>query len=142
VAIDQISTRMTNELAEIPRLAARVDAFCVERNIHGGVAHRFNLALEEALTNIVAYGFPDGGRHEIEIRVVFEDSSLMASISDDGVAFDPLSQAAPDIHAGVEEREVGGLGIHLLRKLTDAVYYRRRDGRNQLTFRMRTDATS
>jgi anti-sigma regulatory factor (Ser/Thr protein kinase) len=142
VAIDQVSAKVTNELPEISRLADRIDAFCHERNIHGRVAYRFNLVLDEVLTNIISYGFPEGGRHEIEVKVFYESSSLTASISDDGAAFDPLSRAAPDIHAGIEGRKVGGLGIHLLRKLTDSADYRRADGRNHLTFRMRTDATS
>jgi serine/threonine-protein kinase RsbW len=142
VTIDQISTKVINERPEIPRLAVRIDAFCRERNISGRVSHRFNLALEEALTNIISYGFPDGERHEIEVGVVYDGSSLTASISDDGAAFDPLSQTAPDIHASVEERKVGGLGIHLLRTLTDSVDYRRADGRNHLTFQMRADAAS
>ncbi len=141
MAIDQISAKVTNELSEIPRLADRIDAFCRERNIHGRVVYRFNLALDEALTNIMSYAFPDGGRHEIEVTVVHDGSALAASISDDGAAFDPLSQEAPDIHASIEERKVGGLGIHLLRKLTDSADYRRAHGRNHLTFRMRTNAT-
>jgi len=142
VAIDQFSAKVTNELPEISRLADRIDVFCHERNIHGRVAYRFNLVLDEVLTNIISYGFPKGGRHEIEVKVVYDGRSLTASISDDGAAFDPLSQAAPDIHAGIEGRKIGGLGIHLLRKLTDSVDYRRADGRNQLTFQMRADATS
>ena len=142
VAIDQFSAKVTNELPEISRLADRIDVFCHERNIHGRVAYRFNLVLDEVLTNIISYGFPKGGRHEIEVKVVYDGRSLTASISDDGAAFDPLSQAAPDIHAGIEGRKIGGLGIHLLRKLTDLADYRRADGRNHLTFRMRTDATS
>jgi anti-sigma regulatory factor (Ser/Thr protein kinase) len=63
---------------------------------------------------------------------------LIADVSDGGAPFDPLAQPAPDIHAPIEERKVGGLGIHLLRTLMDAVEYRRADGRNHLSFRIRT----
>ena len=88
------------------------------------------------LTNIVSHGLPEG-RHEIAVSVEFRDETLIASVSDGGAPFDPLTQPAPDIHAPIEDRKVGGLGIHLLRTLMDAVEYHRADGRNHLTFRIR-----
>jgi serine/threonine-protein kinase RsbW len=142
VAIDQFSTKVMNELPEIPRLADRIEAFCRDRNIHGRAIYRFNLALDEALTNIISYGFPGEGRHEIEVSVVYDGHSLTANISDDGAAFNPLSQTGPDIFASVEDRKVGGLGIHLLRKLTESANYHRADDRNQLTFSVRAYAES
>src|SRR5262245_60985548 len=125
---------LTNDLAEVPRLAARVDAFGQSWNIPARIVGRFNVALEEAVTNAISYAFPDGGRHEIEVRVEFRGGELCASISDDGQPFDPLSQPAPDTRAGIAARKVGGLGIHLLRSLMQSVEYRRVNDRNVLTF--------
>jgi serine/threonine-protein kinase RsbW len=59
---------------------------------------------------------------------------LSATVSDDGKPFDLLAQPEPDIHAPIEERKIGGLGIHLLRKLMDKVDYRRAGDRNELSF--------
>ena len=130
-----LSMVLINQLAEIPRTATRVEVFCRAWDISGRVVHRFNLALEEALTNVISYAFPDGERHEIEVRIEFRDGELTATVTDDGAPFDPLSQPSPDIHASVEDRKVGGLGIHLLRSLMDVVEYRRVNDRNKLMFR-------
>src|SRR5262245_35286422 len=126
---------LANDLAEVPRLAARVDEFGQSRNIPARIVSRFNVALEEAVTNTISYAFPDVGRHAIEVRIEFRGGQLSASITDDGQPFDPLSQPAPDTRAGIADRKVGGLGIHLLRSLMQSVGYRRIGGRNVLTFR-------
>ena len=139
---DTLSFAVLNALPEVPRAAEQVARFCRERNIPEPVAHKFSLALDEALTNTISYAFVDGGRHRIEVRVVCRDGYLIAQLSDDGAPFDPLSQPAPDIHAPIEERKIGGLGIHLLRKLMDTAEYRRQDGRNHLTFRIRVAGSS
>jgi len=132
---DSLSFAVVNDLSEIPRVAERVEEFCVTRKISGKIVYRFNLSLDEVLTNIISHGLTQG-RHEIAVSVALQDGNLVAEVSDDGPAFDPLSAPAPDIRAPIEERKIGGLGIHLLRTLMDAVEYRRADGRNLLTFRI------
>src|SRR5262249_51957977 len=102
--------------------------------------HRLSLALDEVLTNVVAYAFADGLRHEIEVAIEIRDDDIAATVSDDGAPFDPFSQPPPDTHATIEDRRIGGLGIHLLRSLTHAVEYRREGGRNRLTFVALLDA--
>ena len=89
-----------------------------------------------------SYGFPAGGRHDIEIQVAWrpdgpDGAALEATVSDDGVPFDPLAAVPPDLGVPVEHRKVGGLGIHLLRALTEEIDYRRDGGRNVLRFRLR-----
>ena len=133
---DSLSFAVVNDLSEIPRMAARVEEFCVARKISAKIVYRFNLSLDEVLTNIISHGLTQG-RHEIAVSVALQDGNLVADVSDDGPAFDPLSAPAPDVRAPIEERKIGGLGIHLLRTLMDAVEYRRADGRNHLTFRVR-----
>ena len=136
---DSLSIVLANDLADVPRAAERVEAFCRTRGIPGRTIHRFNLALDEVLTNVITYAFSDRLRHAIDVRIELRDGDLTATVSDDGDPFDPLSQPPPDIHAPVEDRRIGGLGIHLLRSLTEAVEYRRADGRNRLTFLTRVD---
>jgi anti-sigma regulatory factor (Ser/Thr protein kinase) len=133
---DSLSFALFNNLSEIPHLAERVEEFCRQRKISGKTARRFNLALDEVLTNIISHGLKEG-RHEIAVSVALRDGNLIANVSDDGPPFDPLSAPVPDIHAPIEQRKIGGLGIHLLRTLMDAVEYRRADGRNHLTFHIR-----
>jgi anti-sigma regulatory factor (Ser/Thr protein kinase) len=137
VAEDLLELKVANDLAALPRVAADLEAFCSRHGVPYRDVNRFNLALEEVLTNVISYGFPNGGRHEINVVIRYRDGALQATVSDDGVAFDPLAQPAPDIHAPVEQRSVGGLGIHLVRELSDAIDYRRDGGRNVLSFRLR-----
>ena len=135
-----LSITVANDLQEVPQVAERIETFCSNLNVSKKTTYRFNVALEEALTNIISYGFSVGGRHQIDIGVEFHDGELIATVSDDGKPFDPLSQTPPDIHAKIEDRRVGGLGIHLLRTLMEKVEYRRDGGTNRLTFRTRVDA--
>ena len=137
-----LSLTVANELAASPRVATEVEAFCLGHGISHRDLNRFNLALEEVLTNVISYGFPAGGRHDIEVRIAWRpydpnEGALRATVSDDGVPFDPLAAEPPDLGRPVEQRKVGGLGIHLLRALADAIDYRRDGGRNVVTFRLR-----
>jgi anti-sigma regulatory factor (Ser/Thr protein kinase) len=134
---DPLTLKVANDLAAIPQAAAEVEVFCATRALSSRTAHRFNLALEEVLANVIAYAFPAGGRHEIDVRIAHRDGRLHATVSDDGVAFNPLTRPTPDLRAPIEQRQVGGLGIHLLRTLTDTADYRRDGDRNVLTFSMR-----
>ena len=131
-------------LSDVARVAARVEAFCNEKKISRRLAGKFNLALDEVLTNIVSYASASSGdrRCEISIRVDYRDGDLTAIVSDDGQAFNPLLQPPPDVEAAVEDRPVGGLGIHLVRKLMDAVDYHRSEGRNCLALRLHVDLAS
>ena len=134
---DPLTLKVANNLAAIPQAAAEVEVFCATHALSSRTAHRFNLALEEVLANVIAYAFPAGGRHEIDVRIAHRDGRLHATVSDDGVAFNPLTRPTPDLLAPIEQRQVGGLGIHLLRTLTDTADYRRDGDRNVLTFSMR-----
>jgi anti-sigma regulatory factor (Ser/Thr protein kinase) len=137
VSADQLTLKVANDLAVLPQAAAELDAFCATHALSSRTAHRFNLALEEVLANVIAYAFPAGGRHEIDVRIAYREGRLHATVTDHGVAFNPLTRPVPDLQAPIEERPVGGLGIHLLRTLTDTADYRRDGERNVLTFSMR-----
>lgn len=94
---------------------------------------KVNLALEELVLNVMNYGHDDG-LHEIDIKLVSEENSLTIEIVDDGRPFDPLNDAPiPDVNAELEDRTIGGLGIHFVRKMMDDVRYRREEGKNHLT---------
>jgi serine/threonine-protein kinase RsbW len=136
VSDDSLSIAVDNDVAAVSRATEQVEAFCRGRGVAEAVARKFTVALDETLTNAVSYAFPGGGRHLIAVRIEHRAGTLTAIVSDDGAPFDPLAQPIPDVHAPIAERRVGGLGIHLLRTLMDSVEYRRRGGRNELTFRI------
>jgi serine/threonine-protein kinase RsbW len=93
---------------------------------------QIQLAAEEALVNVINYAYP-GKSGDLEIDCNNKESSLEIVISDSGIPFDPLSLPEPDIHSPMEKREIGGLGIFMLRKIMDEVKYKREDNRNILT---------
>ena len=98
---------------------------------------RFTLAFEEVLSNIIKYAFQSNGTHAVQCEITSDGDAILASISDDGIAFDPASVREPDTSLPLEARPLGGLGIHLVRRMFDDVRYERRDGRNLLTLRQR-----
>lgn len=116
-------------------LVERVEEFGSRHGVTAGIVSAMTLALEEAVTNIIDYGFDHDDPATIRIEVTCDGGGLSASIEDNGRAFDPLQAAPPDITAPLEEREVGGLGIILIRKLMDDVRYARKGSTNVLMLR-------
>ena len=96
---------------------------------------RMNLVLEEMSLNVMTHG-RSAGAHELEIVVVCEADTVTIEIVDDGPRFDPLEDAPlPDPDAPLEDRPVGGLGVHLVRTMMDEMTYRYEDGLNRLFMR-------
>jgi anti-sigma regulatory factor (Ser/Thr protein kinase) len=99
---------------------------------------KLQLASEEALMNIFSYAYPDDDPGEVTVRCFRQNAGdLLISFEDTGKAFDVLSVEDPDVGLSLEERTVGGLGIYFIRKMTDDVWYARKENKNILTFRMR-----
>ena len=124
---------LDNNLEHIPVLAEFVEGITSGSNVDPGVAMGINLALEEAVTNVMMYAYPEGTKGQIEIEAKTKEGSMEFTISDSGKAFDPTSVPEPDINLGAAERKVGGLGIFMVRKIMDSVTYRREDGKNILS---------
>ena len=124
--------KVETKLDELGRIAAAVEDFGEREDWPTEIIFRVNLALEELGINIMNYGH-DGGFHEFEIALTSEADSITIEITDDGRAFNPLNDATmPDITAPMEDRTVGGLGIHLVRTMMDEMIYRREHCKNHL----------
>jgi anti-sigma regulatory factor (Ser/Thr protein kinase) len=118
-------------------VAGAFDVFSREQGIAEPVARSVQVVLDEVLSNTVRSGFAPGRIGRIEVRFELIDGVLDILIVDDGIAFDPRSGPEPDTAAPLESRPVGGLGIHLVKKLMDGVAYERREGTNRLRLRKR-----
>jgi anti-sigma regulatory factor (Ser/Thr protein kinase)/class 3 adenylate cyclase len=129
----ELRLTVSNDLAEIARIASAVDTFCAERRISQDVAYTVNLAIDELLTNTINYGYLDRAEHTIEVVLVAAGNRLTLRIRDDAVPFDPTLATSPDIEADIDERAIGGLGIHLVRTMMDSVEYKRSGGHNEVT---------
>jgi serine/threonine-protein kinase RsbW len=97
--------------------------------------HDLNLALEEILNNIISYAYTDSREHEIKVRLSAQPGEIRAEVEDDGQPFNPLEAPEPDTAKSLEERTIGGLGIHLVRKLMDDIEYKRQGERNFLSMK-------
>ena len=125
---------MKNEMTEVGRLRTFFFSVCREHNIDDDTAKTLNLALEEWVANVINYAYPKGMRGHVEVTADVSDDVLTLVIKDHGVAFDPTQHAEADIDAELEDRPIGGLGIHLVRTIMDIVEYQRTaDGYNRIT---------
>ena len=125
---------LKNEIAELSRLAEAIESHGASRGWPMKWIMNTTLSLDELVTNIVSYGYRDIDEREIRVTLTEQDRALMVVLEDDGIAFNPLSEAAmPDLEASVEERRIGGLGVYFVKSLMDEVSYERRDERNRIT---------
>jgi len=126
-----------NDLAELERVSRELEEFGREHDLSAADVLALNLAVDEVLTNIILYAFPRREDHEVELAVRIEENTLTVEFADSGRPFDPSSVPAPELDAALEDRPVGGLGLHIVRRLFDDMSYEREDDRNVLTLRRR-----
>jgi len=124
---------INNDLNQIATVIAKFGEFATEHELPPAMTQKMSIAFDDLLNNVVSYAFPDEGEHEIEIRAGLVRAQLTVTISDDGIPFNPLSIQAPDTSVSLEDREVGGLGIHLVRGMVDDISYQRRINKNVLS---------
>jgi anti-sigma regulatory factor (Ser/Thr protein kinase) len=132
---DQLTLRVKSSFAEIPAAIEAVSRWLAGRNAPPAADYLASLAIEELVTNCVKYGYDDSAEHVIEIELKLSAGELVLTVTDDGHEFNPLELPERNTNMSVEELPVGGLGIHLLRKMSDRMDYARTDGKNRLTLR-------
>lgn len=128
-----MTCKLKNQTEETARLQPFIRT-CIDRfELPADWEMRINLAIEEAVVNVMQYAFDDREEHEICLEAERKDNVFTLTVSDGGRAFNPLEAPEADTTLNAEEREIGGLGIHLIRSLADEVTYRRESGRNVLS---------
>jgi len=132
----ELEIKVTNQLSAIERFNQAFTEFGRRHRLAPKILHDVNLAVEEILANIISYGYTDNREeHEIKLGVSVQPGEVRVDVEDDGRPFNPLEAPEPDTTKPLEERTVGGLGIHLVRKLMDSLEYKRRDNKNFLTIK-------
>jgi len=133
---ESIVVELKNNLPEIERLARITDDFGLRHQLNE-TSHNMKVALDEILTNVISYAYDDAREHIIVIRLSLDQEKWTVEVEDDGRPFNPLNAPEPDTKQLLGERPIGGLGIHLVRKLIDELEYRRQNDRNILVMRLK-----
>lgn len=124
-----------NEISEISILSDFIDQIGQELELKTSLVMSLNLVLEEAVSNIIMYAYPERMGELITIMVEKRDDMLIFTITDKGVEFDPTLVPEADITLSAEERPIGGLGIYLIKKIMNEAEYQRIDGNNVFTLK-------
>jgi anti-sigma regulatory factor (Ser/Thr protein kinase) len=119
-----------NQINELTRVAFFLEEIGEEWGLPMSLILSLNLVLEEALTNIISYGYDDIEEHSIEIIFTKTRNEFIICIADDGHEYDPTSKSDPDITLSAEDRPIGGLGIFLIKKIMEKVEYQRKNNKN------------
>lgn len=129
----QRSLTLINDIKRVPRLNTFIDEVCEANGFDMATTMQINLAIEEAVVNVMNYAYPAGTKGDITIEAKANKTEMFIIISDMGTPFDPTAKAEVDITLSAEDRSIGGLGIHLIRQIMDNINYERVDGHNILT---------
>ena len=122
-----------NELEELNKLYQITTQFITKNKLSTQLGININLVLEETVSNIIFYAYQDHDLHKIFVQYQLKDASLYLTIEDDGIAFNPLEKPVLDIPDSIEDIQIGGLGLHLIKKLADSLDYQRQDSKNILS---------
>lgn len=119
-----------NDLSEIAIVRDALDALGAELRVPARALMQLQVALDEIVSNIVKYSWPDGGKHELLVQIAVNETGVYLDIFDDGQPFDPRGVPEPAAAPQGQRPRPGGVGIHMIKKLVDHFDYERIDGRN------------
>jgi sigma-B regulation protein RsbU (phosphoserine phosphatase) len=128
-----IGLKIANDPKEIDKLIEKFEAFGEANNIDKNIRLKGNVVFDELITNIINYAYEDDLKHVIDVSISLNANKLAIKIMDDGKPFNPFVKDPPDIKLSFKDREIGGLGIHLVKNLMDEYHYKRLVGKNVIT---------
>lgn len=119
-------------LENIEVVTAFIDAFLEDADCPVKTQMQIDVAVDEVMSNIAHYAYPDG-EGTVTVSIEEKENTVQIFFRDSGIPYDPLTAKAPDLSLSAEDRPIGGLGIHMVKKMMDAVSYRYENGQNMLT---------
>ena len=129
---------------ELPRVFAWTEDVANKASLPDWTRYALLLCIEEVVSNVIRYGYPEDHRDiskdTVELTIGWDKDAATLTIEDKGIAFDPRELAAPTLPKTVEEAQIGGLGIHLIRRYAESMDYTRNADTNRLTLRIRRNA--
>ena len=130
---------VANRLQEIDRVNDVFNEFAERENVPVALRRKMNICFDEILNNIVTYGYDGDDERAIDIDVKVSEGNLIVTITDDGKPFNPFDERSPDVTLSVEDRPIGGLGVHLVRNIMDRVSYERHGEKNVVRLEKTTE---
>ena len=130
---------LDSDIASVERLGEWVSEFGRRHELDDMTVNELNLALEEAVMNVIQHGRPEPREASMRLTLRMDGDEIVATVTDGGIVFNPLLVPEPDLTADLAERDLGGLGLHLARSLVSSMEYERRNGYNCLTLRKRRE---
>ena len=130
---EELRVTIPARLSEVPELSSMVEAFGDANGLPDPKVFVINLALDELITNTVTHGLDEMAEAEIRITMRVVAGTLILVKEDNGQPFDPMEDTNADVTSSLEERAVGGLGLHLVKNFADRISYEFVEGRNRLT---------
>ena len=127
-----VSFTLKNNLSELDVLCDNLRRFCQDAGVSKRQTFEINLALDELFTNIINHGFRDEDEHHVYVTCAKANGVVQITIEDDGIPFNPAAAPHPNLKCAFRDREIGGLGIHLIRSYMDHIEYTRKNDRNVL----------
>lgn len=127
--------KILNKKDELRNLLTKIDEFLVHNCKNPAIVNKLVMCMDELITNIISYGYTDKTDHEIQVLAQFDAIKREVSITlkDDGVEFDPTNPNKPNLRQPLQQRQVGGLGLHIVSSILDKMVYNRENQINILT---------
>ena len=122
-----------NDIAQLVLLSEAMERFGSEHALAPKPLVQLQVALDEIVSNVIKYAWPEGGSHEIHVRITFDSGKLTIDIADDGRSFDPRRALPPERLPGGPRPQPGGVGLHMVKQFMDSFEYARIDGWNHST---------
>ena len=138
----EVKLTVKNRIEDLLRVNSIFESFATQHDIRGKLRYHLLVSIEEILTNIIKYGFDEQGVHPIHITFRNDSGAIEMEFEDRGREFNPLEVGEPDIDTPIEDRQLGGLGIHLVKNMVDVAQYRRVGDRNILLLRKTRQAAA
>jgi len=135
MAANKYSFKLKSDLSELKTLCRHIEHYGQVSGLSEIVISEVNICLDELFTNIVLYGFKDDLEHTIRFKMALNGHTLMISLEDNGIPFNPLLKKNSELPVDIDSARIGGLGLHIVKKLMDDIWYERKSGRNRLTLK-------
>ena len=125
--------KIKNHVEELEKVNQFVEEICEELGLDMELQMNLNLVLEEMVSNVIFYAYPKGTPEEIELAAESDGKELTFVLSDSGIEFDPTAKEDADPDVNPMERDIGGMGIYIVKNIMNKVTYQRLEGKNLLT---------